>query len=33
MAGGVITSAPILLVFFFLQKHLVSGVGGGAVKG
>ncbi|MGK9054617.1 carbohydrate ABC transporter permease [Neorhizobium petrolearium] len=33
MAGGVITALPILLVFFFLQKHLVSGVGGGAVKG
>lgn len=33
MAGGVITAAPILLVFFFLQKHLVAGVGGGAVKG
>lgn len=33
MAGGVITAVPILLVFFFLQKHLVSGVGGGAVKG
>lgn len=33
MAGGVLTAAPILLVFFFLQKHLVSGVGGGAVKG
>jgi ABC-type glycerol-3-phosphate transport system permease component len=33
MAGGVITAAPILIVFFFLQRHLVSGVGGGAVKG
>ncbi|MDO9523996.1 MAG: carbohydrate ABC transporter permease [Gemmobacter sp.] len=33
MAGGVITAAPILLVFFILQKSLVSGVGGGAVKG
>ncbi|MBX3580253.1 MAG: carbohydrate ABC transporter permease, partial [Rhizobiaceae bacterium] len=33
MAGGVITAAPILLAFFFLQKHLVAGVGGGAVKG
>lgn len=33
MAGGVLTSLPILLVFFVLQKHLVSGVGGGAVKG
>lgn len=33
MAGGVITSVPILLVFFVLQKSLVSGMGGGAVKG
>lgn len=33
MAGGVLTAAPILLVFFFLQKQLVSGIGGGAVKG
>jgi multiple sugar transport system permease protein len=33
MAGGVITAAPILLVFFVLQKSLVSGVGAGAVKG
>jgi multiple sugar transport system permease protein len=33
MAGGVLTAAPILLIFFFLQKNLVSGVGGGAVKG
>ena len=33
MAGGVITSVPILLVFFVLQKSLVSGIGGGAVKG
>jgi multiple sugar transport system permease protein len=33
MAGGVITALPILLVFFVLQKSLVSGIGGGAVKG
>ncbi len=33
MAGGVLTAMPILLVFFLLQKQLVSGVGGGAVKG
>lgn len=32
-AGGIVTAAPILIVFFFLQKNLVSGVGGGAVKG
>jgi multiple sugar transport system permease protein len=33
MAGGVITAVPILLVFFVLQRSLVSGIGGGAVKG
>jgi multiple sugar transport system permease protein len=33
MAGGVITALPIVLVFFLLQKSLVSGIGGGAVKG
>jgi multiple sugar transport system permease protein len=33
MAGGVLTAAPILVIFFALQRHLVSGLGGGAVKG
>lgn len=33
MAGGVITSVPIVLIFLFLQRNLVSGMGGGAVKG
>jgi multiple sugar transport system permease protein len=33
MAGGVLTALPIVAIFFALQRHLVSGLGGGAVKG
>jgi ABC-type glycerol-3-phosphate transport system permease component len=33
MAGGVLTALPIVAVFFALQRYLVSGLGGGAVKG
>lgn len=33
MAGGVVTSGPILPVVFVRQKRLVSGIGGGAAKG
>ena len=33
MAGGVLTALPIMLIFFIAQRHLVSGLGGGAVKG
>lgn len=32
-AGGVITSIPIMGLFFWLQKYYVEGVTGGAVKG
>lgn len=32
-AGGVLTSIPILALFFWLQKYYVEGVTGGAVKG
>ena len=32
-AGGVLTSIPIMVLFFWLQKYYVSGVTGGAVKG
>lgn len=33
MAGGVLTALPIMVIFFLAQRHLVSGLGGGAVKG
>lgn len=32
-AGSVISALPILLLFLFLQKYIVSGLTGGAVKG
>ena len=32
-AGGVLTSIPIMILFFWLQKYYVEGVTGGAVKG
>lgn len=33
MAGGVLTALPIVAIFFLLQRHLVSGLGAGGVKG
>jgi ABC-type glycerol-3-phosphate transport system permease component len=33
MAGSVIVSAPILVLFFFLQQYFVAGLTAGAVKG
>ncbi|MEO1369239.1 MAG: sugar ABC transporter permease [Acidobacteriota bacterium] len=32
-AGSIIVSIPVVLLFFFLQKYLVSGLTAGAVKG
>jgi arabinogalactan oligomer/maltooligosaccharide transport system permease protein len=32
-AGGVVTSIPIMILFFWLQKYYVEGITGGAVKG
>ena len=32
MAGGVLTALPIVVVFFALQRQLVSGLGAGGVK-
>ena len=32
-AGAVITSLPVMALFYALQKHLVGGLTGGAVKG
>jgi multiple sugar transport system permease protein len=33
MAGGTLMTLPVILMFIFLQRHLVAGYGGGAVKG
>jgi multiple sugar transport system permease protein len=33
MAFGVVTILPVLLIFIFLQKYIVSGLTSGAVKG
>jgi arabinogalactan oligomer/maltooligosaccharide transport system permease protein len=32
-AGAIITSAPVMLLFYALQKHLVGGLTSGGVKG
>jgi len=32
-AGAIIASVPVMLLFFFLQKHLVEGLTAGSVKG
>lgn len=33
MAGAVLMTVPVIIMFIFLQRHLVAGWGGGAVKG
>jgi ABC-type glycerol-3-phosphate transport system permease component len=33
MAGAVISTIPVVLLFIFLQKQLVNGLTSGAVKG
>ena len=33
MAGSVMASLPMVIVFIFLQRHLVAGITAGAVKG
>ena len=33
MAGGVITTLPVVVLFVFLQRYLVAGLTAGAVKG
>lgn len=33
MAGAVLMTLPVLVIFMFVQRYLVSGLGGGAVKG
>ncbi len=32
-AGGVVSAVPVILLFFFIQKQLISGMTQGAVKG
>jgi lactose/L-arabinose transport system permease protein len=32
MAGAVLLTAPILVVFIFLQRHFISGIAAGAIK-
>ena len=32
-AGAVIVSVPVMLLFYQVQRHLVSGLGAGGVKG
>jgi multiple sugar transport system permease protein len=33
MAGAVITTMPIVVIFFFVQRRLTQGLAAGAVKG
>jgi ABC-type glycerol-3-phosphate transport system permease component len=33
MAGAVVASLPVIVIFFFMQKQLIYGLTGGAVKG
>ena len=33
MCASILASIPTLLIFLFLQKHLISGMTSGAVKG
>jgi arabinogalactan oligomer/maltooligosaccharide transport system permease protein len=32
-AGAIVTSLPVMIVFYVLQKYLVGGLTAGAVKG
>lgn len=33
MAGAVVASVPVIIAFFFMQKQLIQGLTGGALKG
>jgi ABC-type glycerol-3-phosphate transport system permease component len=33
MAGGVLMSAPLLILYFFAQRYIVAGLSAGAIKG
>lgn len=32
-AGGLVAALPVIVIFAFIQKYLVQGLGAGAVKG
>jgi arabinogalactan oligomer / maltooligosaccharide transport system permease protein len=32
-AGAVLVSAPVMALFFILQRHLIGGLSAGSVKG
>ncbi len=32
-AGGIVSALPVIILFFFIQRHLISGMTAGAVKG
>ncbi len=32
-AGGIVAALPVIVIFAFIQKYLVQGLGAGAVKG
>ena len=32
MAGALILTAPMLVVFLFLQRHFIAGISAGAIK-
>ncbi len=33
LAGSVVSLLPMLIVFLFLQRHLIAGITAGSVKG
>ena len=33
MTAGIIITIPVIIIFAFLQKYLISGLSAGAVKG
>ena len=32
-AGGIVSALPVIVLFFFIQRHLISGMTSGAIKG